>query len=181
MAEVLLTLLTTVERRSTRQADPACVDLALAMFNSGVLSVRAAVALSMGSSVAWVSSNPLLPRRPPLALDMLSSKLLPGLFALLRYSLFSAPFLCRLLQTSVLRAGTLCKARFFGTGVAPAAMRKMSGPYMGTGHATLLAAMCGALTSHGITLPALGLTPGHKELPGEQVGLGQLHFSPTGT
>ena len=53
-------------------------------------------------------------------------------------------------------------------------MRKMGGPYTGTGHATLLAAMCGALTSHGTTLPALGLTPGHKESPGEQVGLGQL-------
>ena len=58
------------------------------------------------------------------------------------------------------------------TGIAPAAMRKMGGPYSGTGHATLLAAMCGVLTSHGTTLPALGLTPGDKVLPGEQVGLG---------
>ena len=55
----------------------------------------------------------------------------------------------------------------------------MGGPYTGPGHATLLAAMCGTLTSHGITLPALGLTPGHKGSPGEQVTLGQLYSCPT--
>ena len=110
---------------------------------------------------------------------MLSSKLLPSLFALLvafatQYSVCYAVCFRPVCSGLGYSLGLL----FPGTGVAPAVMRKMSGPYTGKGHATLLAAICGVLTSHGTTLPALGLTPGHNESTGEQVGLGQLYSRP---
>ena len=149
------------------------------MFKSGVQSVRAIVALPLRFSVAQVSSISVLPRWPS---EGYVVKQAPAQLVCLTCSICYPVLclLCCLLQTSVLWAGILFLGLCFpGTGVAPAVMRKMSGLYTGKGHATLLAAICGVLTSHGTTLPALGLTPGHNESPGEQVGLGQLYACPT--
>ena len=139
------------------------------MYKSGVQSVRAAGAQPMRSSNAQVSSNPSLHRQSPSETFHQASSCLACLPSL-EQVLPSTHLPCHCLFTTVLSSEKICSVS--GTGIAPAAMRKMGGPYTGTGHATLLAAMCGVLTSHGTTLPALGLTPGHKELPGEQVGLG---------